>query len=72
MTNDKCDKKAEKAEKTWIETIAVFSSLLGRKERVMGLEPTTAALATRRSTTELHPRCALCRTEPSDLPGKFR
>src|SRR3954453_22888496 len=29
------------------------------KERVMGLEPTTATLATWRSTTELHPRpCA--------------
>src|SRR5207244_180814 len=30
-------------------------NLLGRKERVMGLEPTTATLATWRSTTELHP-----------------
>src|SRR5437016_2284125 len=30
-------------------------SLLGRQERVMGLEPTTATLATWRSTTELHP-----------------
>ena len=26
-----------------------------RKKRVMGLEPTTFSLATRRSTTELHP-----------------
>ena len=27
-----------------------------RRERVMGLEPTTTSLATRYSTTELHPR----------------
>src|SRR5262249_22674331 len=29
-------------------------------ERVMGLEPTTATLATWRSTTELHPRAIGC------------
>src|SRR2546423_7384744 len=30
--------------------------VLGFTERVMGLEPTTATLATWRSTTELHPQ----------------
>jgi hypothetical protein len=33
-----------------------FAGLLGQEERVMGLEPTTATLATWRSTTELHPQ----------------
>src|SRR5262245_9197944 len=31
------------------------TNILGSQERVMGLEPTTATLATWRSTTELHP-----------------
>ena|GEM_PF-4945986 len=35
----------------------VFPSIeSGGEERVMGLEPTTASLATRYSTTELHPQ----------------
>src|SRR5437868_2533853 len=37
--------------------------LPGRGERVMGLEPTTATLATWRSTTELHPRSIREETE---------
>src|SRR2546429_2396506 len=32
------------------------SGRFGLEERVMGVEPTTATLATWRSTTELHPR----------------
>src|SRR5579871_2517757 len=52
--------------------------LPGCGERVMGLEPTTATLATWRSTTELHPRlpgiikvaAAISRGEPPSLrPG---
>src|SRR5208283_2976886 len=39
-------------------------NLLGhRRERVMGIEPTTATLATWRSTTELHPRGGLAKSE---------
>jgi hypothetical protein len=51
--------KAEKAPDT-LPAKARLAKLAGhlgqKKERVMGLEPTTATLATWRSTTELHPR----------------
>jgi hypothetical protein len=55
------DPKLNKAEKVRIARpshgqMAEVAGLLGQEERVMGLEPTTATLATWRSTTELHPR----------------
>src|SRR6516162_11756266 len=51
--------------------------LLGQQERVMGLEPTTATLATWRSTTELHPPdphrpfFPNYKSEPGDFKRKF-
>lgn len=41
------------------ESMAEFNSGQKGEERVMGLEPTTTSLATRYSTTELHPRLSI-------------
>ena len=43
-----------------------------RQERVMGLEPTTTSLATRYSTTELHPQSALCSTISRLAQSRFQ
>jgi hypothetical protein len=48
-------KKAEKGANAQTTQIFVLATFPAGIERVMGLEPTTATLATWRSTTELHP-----------------
>ena len=53
--------KVKKAEKSRRQPRSLATAILRPsrpKERVMGLEPTTATLATWRSTTELHPQLA--------------